>query len=483
MPYFHNVKPFNFFAVVCLFIFSHSLSAQTEISLIKGEKLKKENNRYGITYNKEWTVPCKYIKLEAYAWNYVFAYTEDEVDVYSNGPKKPLIHSKLPLKYIDLFKSFANTNIDPQYADGKWGFSTKYYKIAPQYDSIFVMCVENSANKKENWSCDDVIGVTTKGASGVVKANGEVIILSTEYIAYKARFTDGAKGKHEIVATHKTGIEITYDMFNASNNDFIIFTGKNDLKGFVIKGILSEPRYTAINKSSLTIADFECVLPDGEIEYRKGLELVPNETVAEHKSNLNKKLEKEIKNAKFREYAQREGLSVELKTQSHTLNVYPGWSAIFKNTEKSSRFLISETGKPSEVFKEAPAGWLKNETSHRTLHIIFDETSPSSFEKSKQALINLAMNRTGWARDKIKPVEESVTLPDGRKGMVLFYVCPDTKGMVGGNYFDCKLCVQNDENISCYTISIDGGCPDLPVKDTSVWKDYFKKVLLTIRPN
>lgn len=179
--------------------------------------------------------------------------------------------------------------------------------------------------------------------------------------------------------------------------------------------------------------------------------------------------------------------SVEIKTKTHTLKVYPGWADIFPNPEKGD-YLDSEYGgkKPSEIFKEAPDGWIKSENHLYSLHLRFFTNDSTTLEELKGYFIDLAKNRTGWAKEKIKPVEERITLPDGRKGMILFYVCPDIKGMVGGNYFNCDYYEEsktNKANINEYRIFIEGGNPDLPPGDAVAWKDYFKKVLLSIRPN
>ncbi len=181
------------------------------------------------------------------------------------------------------------------------------------------------------------------------------------------------------------------------------------------------------------------------------------------------------------------GLTVKIKSKTHTLYAYPGWANIFKDAEKYSDLRSNYNGKtPSEIFNEGPNGWLKDESSLYSLNFMFSKTDSSTLEKQKEWFIDLAKNRTGWTTEKIKPLEESIVMPDGRKGLLLFYVCPDTKGMVGGNYFNCNLYLEslNDKTkITTYKVFIEGGNPDLPQKDAIAWKDYFKKVLLTISPN
>lgn len=177
--------------------------------------------------------------------------------------------------------------------------------------------------------------------------------------------------------------------------------------------------------------------------------------------------------------------AIEVKTKTHTLRVYSGWSDIFKNPENMVG-LRSDYGskKPSEVFKEGPDGWLKSAPYLYSLNIKFEEVDSFTLESTKKSFIDLAIRRTGWTKDKIKLVEEKVTLPDGRNGIVLFYVCPALKGMVSGNFLDCVLSIESSANkIISYTIFMDGGCPDLPEQEAVAWKDYFKEILLSIRPN
>lgn len=181
------------------------------------------------------------------------------------------------------------------------------------------------------------------------------------------------------------------------------------------------------------------------------------------------------------------GLPVKIKSKTHTLYVYQGWADIFKDAEKHSDLRSYYNGKKtSEIFNEGPNGWIKDKSSLYSLNFMFSETDSSTLEKEKEWFIDLAKNRTGWSIEKIKPIEESIVMPDGRKGLLLFYVCPDTKGMVGGNYFNCNLYLESltdKTKITTYKVFIEGGNPDLPEKDAVAWKDYFKKVLLTISPN
>lgn len=181
------------------------------------------------------------------------------------------------------------------------------------------------------------------------------------------------------------------------------------------------------------------------------------------------------------------GLTIKIKSKTHTLYVYPGWAGIFPDSEKRGDLSSLYNGKkPSEIFNEGPNGWIKDKSYVYSLNLMFSEPDSSTLEMEKEWFIDLAKNRTGWTAEKIKPIEESIVMPDGRKGLLLFYVCPDTKGMVGGNYFNCNLYLEsmNDKTkVTTYKIFIEGGNPDLPQQDAVAWKDYFKKVLLTIKPN
>jgi len=179
--------------------------------------------------------------------------------------------------------------------------------------------------------------------------------------------------------------------------------------------------------------------------------------------------------------------AIEVKTKTHTFNVYSGWQGIFKDAANSTQFIQASYGKkkPAEVFKEAPEGWLKDEPVVSTLYLKITEQSGYSLAKAKQDFLSLAIRRSGLAKDKVKLLAEDVTLSDGSKGQLLFYVCKDSKGMVGGYYMDCELNIvstKNKNNVLSYRLFMDGGCPDLPQKDYAAWLTYFKKVLVTIKP-
>jgi hypothetical protein len=179
--------------------------------------------------------------------------------------------------------------------------------------------------------------------------------------------------------------------------------------------------------------------------------------------------------------------AIEIKTKTHSLQIYSGWSGIFKNPENTTWLRSDYGGKePPEIFKEAPDGWLKSAPYLYSINIKFEETESYTFEKARQSVVDWAARLTHLPKDKIKLVEEQVTLPDGRKGQILFYVCPDMNGMIDGNSLHCELAMEsatNKNNLIQYTIIIEGSCPDLPQAEAIAWKDYFKKVLMTIKPN
>lgn len=119
-----------------------------------------------------------------------------------------------------------------------------------------------------------------------------------------------------------------------------------------------------------------------------------------------------------------------------------------------------------------------------SINIRFDETESYTLDKGKQDFIDQAISRSGLTKDKIKITEEQVTLANGTTGQLLFCVCPDSKGMISGNYFDCELSFPSASKkgaVITYTIFIEG-VPNLAPVETSIWKNYFKKVLVSIKP-
>ncbi|MCO5231179.1 MAG: hypothetical protein M9958_08485 [Chitinophagales bacterium] len=465
---------------------------QTQIKLMKDEKIKKENNLYGIYYNKEWVLPCKYDKIEAYEWNYIFAYFGNSVDVYSNsmGTWKKLLQGKLPIQYLDLYKSFANTDNYPIYEQGKWGFYNDIYRIEPQYDSLFVICKEGANGTNGKRDCNSVVGAVKNGVKGVVKNDGKEIVFNSDYISYKYIF-DNAKENFYIIATHKSGVEVNYDIYYLSKNDFIITTDKNNLKGYVFNGKFVAPKYKSIERNSLIpITDYECVFPDGRVEYLKGEEVISSEKVAEYKDRIAKEelmqQQRQLKQNQFKDFITKKGLTKEIQTKFYSINIYPGWDGLFVGTENDEWLISSKRGvkKPIEIYNEAPEGWLKEYYFVSTMNILFYDMDSITTDEYKKDFFDKVMRRSKLPKDKIKPIEEKVTLLDGREALLLFYVYKDATGMVGGSYFNCELIFPSEKSPNSLTVFMIAmeGVPDLPEQQVAAWKDYFKNVLLSIRP-
>jgi hypothetical protein len=179
---------------------------------------------------------------------------------------------------------------------------------------------------------------------------------------------------------------------------------------------------------------------------------------------------------------------VDIITKTHHLKIYSGWKEVFKNSENKSGSLrgniISNT-KPAQIYKEAPDGWIKSEYFTHFPQIIIDQSDSNSIEKLKEKYIQFFMSISGMPRSKVKILEEKITLKDGRKGLIIFCVYPDKSGMIAGNFSQCKLIVESENNKSIfyeYGIYIES-VPDLDFNKYAEWKDYFKKVLLTIQKN
>jgi hypothetical protein len=166
------------------------------------------------------------------------------------------------------------------------------------------------------------------------------------------------------------------------------------------------------------------------------------------------------------------------------MKVYQGWAGIFEAPEKADWTLGSSVKKPSpKLFKEAPDGWLKN-TEYQNIHVNFVELKNYDVASRKKDFIMLAHFRSGFPQESIRILTEEIALDDGRKGEILFYVCRDSLDKSAGNFFDCELNFPSgseNKNITSYKIYM-LGVPDLPEKDYGPWKDYFKKILITIKP-
>lgn len=313
-PTISTVNTLKFLIFSFLILFALESFAQSEIKFYAKEKIKKENGGLGVRRKNVWTIPPKYDKIEGYRASihgYLVCYKGAEVDIYENGynqelvatnlnqpqletfrlyaayPKIPMIKDKkwedavdnLTPSQINLFNDMKSTGNIPYIKNGKWGFANEFYNIEPQYDSLFVIYNENSQEKT-----GDVVGVVINNKKGVVTNQGKEIALHKDYVSFRYRFTGGSNGKFEIICTHKSGIEVVYNRY--SKNEFIPTENNAGLKGYVYKGEFIEPKYTDIKPSRLQVADYECTLPNGSVEYLKGSRLVPANVVNENREKI-----------------------------------------------------------------------------------------------------------------------------------------------------------------------------------------------------
>lgn len=477
-------------------IIAPALQAQEEPKFSNKEKIKKENELLGVKSGSDWLIPPRYNVIEGYD-NYIFCRRGDVTDIYRNSYGLGKFIENVRSEHVAFYKAYLpnlkNTSAycTPYFENGKWGFYGKDGNTGAKFDSLFFLCIQNSVDNNGNRNCGFVLGVFVNGKRGVADTEGKTVVKPGDYTDIQFVYNDKKQGdfsdRFEIICTHKSGTKATFIWLK--DNKFVRTEAATKLKGYVYEGDWVEPRYTSIEYIGAPLADYKCLLSDGTAEYRKGAELVDTrkmEAYEAQKAADEKKAQAEKALAKAQaDFAAAAGLTVQLKTKTHSLYVYPGWSGIFKDAGQQSD-LRSEYGgkKPAEVFKEAPEGWLKNQYSASSLRLLFTEQEGVTTEDAKKDFIAQAMHRSGLTRDKIKLTEEPVVLADGRKGLLLFYVCPDAHGMIGGNYFDCAVYVpspQNAANLLHYLIFIEG-VPDLAAKDVTAWKDYFKKVLLTVRP-
>jgi hypothetical protein len=189
------------------------------------------------------------------------------------------------------------------------------------------------------------------------------------------------------------------------------------------------------------------------------------------------------------------GPGFEIKTKTHSLKVYSGWANIFGNkteiypeiTTNSSDAII--TGRSALIFSDAPAGWVKKTNStdrfRETIRISFEESIPeTSIAKQKLEFINYAANISGLPKDKVKYLQEEVVLNDGRKGTLVFHYTNQALGI--GYILNCELFVvspTNSNQVSYYRFYMEGfESQVLSEKEFPAWKDYFKRILLTVKP-
>ncbi len=189
------------------------------------------------------------------------------------------------------------------------------------------------------------------------------------------------------------------------------------------------------------------------------------------------------------------GTNVEIKTKTHTLKVYSSWATIFGNkteaypelTTNSSDAIL--TGKSAIIFAEAPAGWVKKtgktDKFSETIRLSFEELVPeTTLVQQKQKLTDYASTVSGIAKEKVKYLQEEVILNDGRKGVLFFYYTNQAQGI--GYLLNCHLyavSLANPKKVSYYRLHMEGmENQPLAEKEFASWKDYFKKIMLTIKP-
>jgi len=183
--------------------------------------------------------------------------------------------------------------------------------------------------------------------------------------------------------------------------------------------------------------------------------------------------------------------SVEIKTKTHSLYVYPGWANIFGNNLETKQYLTSNaTGlKTSDLFSSAPNNWINNDATKEkffgTIRLSFDDSeTETTIAKEKKSFIEHCAYLSSLPVNKINYLEEDVILADARKGTLLFYYTDRTQNI--GYILNCviySVSPTNSKYVSIYRSHMEGNTsPVLLEKDFSGWKDYFKKVLLSVKP-
>ncbi len=177
---------------------------------------------------------------------------------------------------------------------------------------------------------------------------------------------------------------------------------------------------------------------------------------------------------------EKSGLTVEFNIKSKGLSfmTYPGWSNLTWNETRERLDRKDSKIVPSVIYKEAPSGWLKDEYFFDPLYVRMDTSQNSSLLQIKNNLVER------FRIPKNKLLEESITMPNGKKGMVLFHITYNQ--ILLKNSFSCLLVYESEKELGTVivnTIAIDAGVPDLPFEKWKPWMDYFKNVLLAIRPN
>lgn len=344
---------------VLLLLVSLGARAQNEIKFWNDQKIKKENNLYGVMMDKKWIVLARYDKIEGFGGlskigdkfytttgGYLVCYRGQVMDLYDSGYPHKLEVSDLTPAQFELFKRYSgrknipltenqkwanavdeftekekiiNSNFRGGTAfvkNGKWGFATQYYYVAPQFDSLFTICQEDAAGKIDNSKCDEVVGVLLNGVRGVVDPQGKTIVMSNDYTSFRYRFTGES---FQILCMHKSGIEVPYDRYADTKNIYIETKNNEGLIGYVYKGDFIDPKYKEVKKCYLPIADFECILPDGSIEYRKGTEIVKQNDIADAQAKKEKEQQQYEEQKKIQQQKQAEEAALKAK-QAEKLN-------------------------------------------------------------------------------------------------------------------------------------------------------------------
>lgn len=310
--------------LTCFITIGHS---QNEIKFWSDEKIKKENGLFGIKREKTWTVPAKYDRIEGYGGltkvkdklvtsngGYAVCYRGNVIDIYEVSYNQNLVVTDLTPGQFELLRLYGVSSNIPLIKDqkwtnavdeftpaqkqlyqdfrggrafvknGKWGFASKYFYVAPQFDSLFTICQEDATGKLDMLKCDEVVGIVADGKKGVADNQGKIIVLNKDYVNFRYKYTSG-NGSFEVICLHKSGVEVNYNRYSETENIYIETQNKEGLKGYVYKGDFIAPKYTAIKKCHVSAADFECTLPDGSIEYRKGDQIVSADAI---KKNVEK---------------------------------------------------------------------------------------------------------------------------------------------------------------------------------------------------
>jgi hypothetical protein len=200
--------------IYCLLLISLAANAQDEgnkINLWKSKKIKTENGLKGIKNGKDWTVPPKYHKLEAYQWNYLLCFKGELLDVYSNGVENTLLIEDLPLSKLGTYLPFANNSNSLTWKNGKWGFKNSILTVPEKFDSVFTICLEYYGSKPSKPDCGQYIGVKIDGKIGVYDNINKEIVAPGNYTGFTYTFySKEISGHNFLLAAMKPNGELDY---------------------------------------------------------------------------------------------------------------------------------------------------------------------------------------------------------------------------------------------------------------------------------